>query len=74
MLKTLKKLRQLLDGKIIIDLKVKILKIKQSTFIYNILESKNKTDYNLITILIKVVCFIKAQKTNDYKEVEIKVY
>lgn len=32
------------------------------------------TKYNMATILIKISYFIKLQKVNDYKKVEIKTY
>lgn len=56
------------------ELKSRILKIVQSVFIHNLFKNKNIIDYNIIVILIKMGCFIKMQKTNNYKEVEIKIY
>lgn len=51
-----------------------MLKINQSVFIRDFLQSENMTKYNRVTILIKVGFFIKMQETDDYKEVMIKTY
>ncbi len=50
------------------------MKIDQSAFIRDLLESENMTDCNSVSIPIKAGCFIEMSEHNDYKEVEIKPY
>lgn len=50
------------------------LKIDQTSFIQNFIESKNETNYNSVNIPIKPGCFIEISKLHNYKKVDIKLY
>lgn len=64
----------IIGWQVIRDLKAETLKIDQSAFIQDLLESENITDYNSVNIPMKAGCFIKMSEHNDYEEVEIKLY
>ncbi len=50
------------------------LKINQSSFIRDLIESENMTDCNSVSIPIKAGCFIEMSKPGDYGEGDIKPY
>ncbi len=48
------------------------LKINQSFFIRDLIESENMMDCNSVSVLIEADCFIEMSEPGDYKEVDIK--
>ena len=50
------------------------LKINQSSFIRDFIESENVTDCNSVSIPMKAGCFIEMSEPGDYEEVDIKPY
>lgn len=50
------------------------MKINQFFLISNFIENKNIINYNPVSILIIVDCFIKILKLGNYKKINIKLY
>lgn len=50
------------------------LNINQSSFIQNLIENKNMTNCNLVSISMKKGYFIKILESGNYKKVDIKPY
>lgn len=61
-MKNLKEVKTIIRWQVTKNLNIKILKIYQSIFIYNLLKNENITNYNCINIPIKVRYFIDMQK------------
>ena len=72
--KDLREVKIIIRWQVTRDLDTGTLKIDQSAFIRNLLESENMTDCNSVNIPMKVGCFIDMQELGDYKEAEIKPY
>lgn len=73
-MKNLEKVRTIISWQVTRDHKAKTLKIDQSSFIRNLIKSKDMMDYNSINILMKKGCFIEMSKSGNYQEVDIKPY
>lgn len=73
-MKNLEKVRTIISWQVTRDHKAETLKIDQSSFIRDLIKSKNMMDYNSINILMKKGCFIEMSKSGNYEEVDIKPY
>ena len=73
-IKDLGEVKTIIRWQVTRDLRAGMLKIDQSVFIHDLLESENMTEYNAVAILMKAGCFIEMQEADDYEEVEIKTY
>ena len=56
------------------NLKKKILKIDQLTFIQDFIKEKNFSSYNLTNILIKAGSFINMHEENNNEKTNLKSY
>ena len=73
-MKDLGKVKTIIGWQVTRDIDTKTLRIDQSAFICDFLESENMTNYNSINIPMKARCFIDIQKPGDYEEAKIKPY
>lgn len=72
--KDLGEVKTIIGWQVTRDLRAGMLKIDQSAFIRDLLESENMTECNAVAIPMKAGCFIEMQEADDYEEVEIKTY
>lgn len=63
-MKYLRKVKTIINFKIIKDLAIKTIKIGLFTYIKDLFENKNLINYNIIIIAIKIGLFIKISKPN----------
>ena len=72
--KDLGEVRTIIGWQVTRDRIARTLKINQSSFIQDLIESEIMTDCYSVSIPMKAGCFIEMSKPGDYKEVDIKPY
>ncbi len=72
--KDLGEVRTIIGWQFTRDRTARTLKINQSSFTQDLIESENITDCNSVSIPMKACCFIEMSEPGDYEKVDIKPY